>query len=318
MATPSIVVIGNANVDLTTYVTAVPEEGETVIGHDFTIGMGGKGANQAVAASRAGGNVSFIGRIGEDAFGDLVWEHLHKEGLALDHLERIPGKSGVASIYVDQAGANRIAVFPGASGTIDGTISRAAVLAHTNPRYLVSQLEISQEAVLGALEAAKQSGATTVLNTAPYAPLLPGIVENTDWLIANEIEMEDIVVSRGLSSPASFTDVSDIAPVLPAWAQHLGCNLVVTLGDKGAIACDVGGETYSYSPEPVTAIDTVGAGDCFVGFFVAFLDAGLTWQEALTGGVLAATESVQKPGAQSSYPVVSEATRLREAAQAVS
>lgn len=316
MSTPTIVVIGNANVDLTTYVDSVPEEGETVLGHDFTIGMGGKGANQAVAASRAGGNVSFIGRIGQDTFGDFVWEHLHNEGLSLERFERIPGKSGIASIYVDSRGSNRIAVYPGASGTIDSVVASEGVLAHQSPRFVVSQLEISQEAVLGALKAGKQRGATTVLNTAPYAPLLPGMIENTDWLIANEIEMEDIVATEGLPSPSAFTSIAEVAPYLSGWSTRLGCNLVVTLGGEGAIGCEVGGEPYSFSPPPVTAIDTVGAGDCFVGFFVAFLDQGLTWPEALTGGVLAASESVQRAGAQSSYPSQSDAERLRAEAKA--
>jgi len=311
MSQPSIVVIGNANVDLTTYVPSVPEEGETVLGSDFTIGMGGKGANQAVAAARAGGAVSFIGRIGDDAFGDLMWEGLSKEGLSLDHLGRIPGKSGVASIYVDAKGSNRIAVYTGASGTIDEHVASEGVHAHTKPRFVVSQLEISQTAVRSALESGKKMGATTVLNTAPYAPLLPGIVENTDWLIANEVEMEDIVSSLGLDTPDSYTDPSSVGAALPAWSTHVGCNLVVTLGSKGAIGCTVGGEPFAFAAESVTAVDTVGAGDCFVGFFVAFMDSGLTWQQALAGGVIAASESVQRPGAQSSYPSREEADRLR-------
>lgn len=309
MSNASIVVIGNTNVDLTTYVDTHPVEGATVLGRDFTIGMGGKGANQAVAAARAGGSVSFIGRIGDDSFGQLVTTHLSAEGLDLTHLETIPGKTGVASIYVDAAGSNRIAVFTGASGTIDGRVASQSVAAHPGMHYLVSQLEISQEAVVEALSGAKAAGATTVLNIAPYAPLRPGIIENTDWLIANEVEISDLVHDRGLAAPAGFAPES-LASSLPGWAEALGCNVVITLGEQGAIGY-VPGHKPLHVPSPeVTAIDTVGAGDCFVGFFVALMDQGLTWQEALAGGVLAASESVQRPGAQSSYPELPEAERI--------
>ena len=314
MSDASIVVIGNANVDLTTYVETHPVEGATVLGHDFTIGMGGKGANQAVAAARAGGSVSLIGRIGDDSFGQFVTTHLSAEGLDLTHLETISGKTGVASIYVDKAGSNRIAVFPGASGTIDGPLAMASVAAHPHMRYLVSQLEMRQEAVAEALTSAKNSGATTVLNIAPYSPLRAGIIENTDWLIANEVEIADLFRDRGLTSPTGF-DPPSLASSLPGWADELGCNVVITLGEQGAIGYLPGEEPVHVPSPAVTAVDTVGAGDCFVGFFVSFMDQGLTWPEALAGGVLAASESVQRPGAQSSYPSRDEAERIIAAAR---
>lgn len=297
-----IVVIGNTNVDLTTYVDRHPSEGETVIGHDFTVGMGGKGANQAVAAARAGGDVSFIGRIGDDAFGELVTENLGGEGLTLDHLETVPGKTGVASIYVDSAGSNRIAVFTGASGTIDAGVATAGVGAHVSPGYLISQLEISQESVLAALQAARTAGADTILNIAPYSRLLEGILENTSWLIANEVEIQDLVSDLGLGAPDSGISASTLADLLSGWGAALGCNIIVTLGGDGAIGWTSSDGVFHFAASPVTAVDTVGAGDCFVGYFVASLEMGLTWQQALSIGVLAATESVQGAGAQSSYP----------------
>jgi ribokinase len=311
MVSHSIVVIGNANVDLTTYVNHAPAEGETVLGHDFSIGMGGKGANQAVAAARASGDVSFIGRVGDDAFGALVLETLGGEGLDLTHLEQIPGKSGVASIYVDSTGSNRIAVFTGASGTLDADLARSAINAHPDIRFLVSQLEISQEAVLAALEGAQEKGATTVLNIAPYAPLLPGILSHTDWLIANEVEMAGLLSDVGLVVGDLSITPESLAAELSGWAGSLGCNVIVTLGEQGAIGCEAGGEPFWYSADPVSARDTVGAGDCFVGYFVAFLYAGLTWKQALAGGVLAASESVTRAGAQSSYPDREDTARIR-------
>ena len=302
MTAAGIVVIGNTNVDLTTYVDRHPAEGETVIGSDFTVGMGGKGANQAVAAARAGGDVSFIGRIGEDSFGELVLENLGGEGLTLTHLETVPGKTGIASIYVDAGGSNRIAVYTGASGTIDPSVATAGVGAHSAPRFLISQLEISQGSVLAALQTAKGAGATTILNIAPYAPLLEGILENTDWLIANEVEIHDLVSNRGLDTPADGISASSLPSLLPVWGHALSTNLIVTLGGEGAIGWAKDSDVFHFAASPVTAVDTVGAGDCFVGYFVAMLDSGLTWQRALAAGVLAATDSVQRAGAQSSYP----------------
>lgn len=309
MSHAPLVVIGNANVDLTTYVPRAPEVGETVLGNDFTIGMGGKGANQAVAAARAGADVSFIGRVGEDTFGALMLETLGGEGLHLQHLQQIPGKSGVASIYVDSEGSNRIAVYTGASGTIDATLARDAVREHNTIRYLVSQLEISQDAVLAALETAKKLGAITVLNIAPYSELGPQILASTDWLIANEVEIEDLVKAEGLTLARDLTP-EGIASTITDWVEALQCNIVVTLGEQGAIGCHAGQEPFWHSTPPVVAVDTVGAGDCFVGYFVALMDQGLSWWQALTGGVIAASESVQRSGAQASYPAIADSPRI--------
>jgi ribokinase len=295
-------VIGNANVDLTSYLAVLPEPGQTVMSDDFTIGMGGKGANQAVAASRAGGSVAFIGRVGTDSFGDFVRNNLLLEHMDLSRLETVRGSSGVANIYVDRSGANQIAVFPGASAHLTPQVAKEALGTIASNDYLVSQLEIDQETVLEALRAAREAGATTVLNIAPYAPLLPGILDNTTWLIANELELRDLLQDRGLSNTLDLTNVNRIPDQIQEWVTSLGCNLVVTLGDKGAIGCVEGVEPFWFQPGPVDAIDTVGAGDCFVGFFVAFLQQRLPWQKALAGGVIAASESVQAAGAQESFP----------------
>jgi ribokinase len=302
MSTPDIVVLGNANVDLTTYVEHAPAEGETVIGHDFTIGMGGKGANQAVAAARAGSKVAFVGRRGDDAFGDMIESSLSEEGLHLEHLGQVSGPSGNATIYVEDSGANRIAVFPGASATLTPNDVITAVKSLSGARFFVSQLEMTQEIVLTGLRAAGAEGMIRILNTAPYSPLIPGIAENTDWLIANEVEVEGLLGAVGVKAGLEGT-VSDLESEIPSWATALDCNLVVTLGSKGALGC-VAGESPFFTEAPmVTAVDTVGAGDCFVGYFVSLMSKGHTWQESLQGAVVAASESVQKAGAQSSYPV---------------
>jgi ribokinase len=316
MSAPDIVVLGNANVDLTTYVEHAPAEGETVIGHDFTIGMGGKGANQAVAAARAGSKVAFIGRRGDDAFGDLIQSSLSEEGLHLEHLGKVPGPSGNATIYVEDNGANMIAVFPGASATLTPNDVTAAVKSLSGARYFVSQLEMTQEIVLTGLRAAGDEGMIRILNTAPYSPLIPGIAENTDWLIANEVEMEDLLSEAGVSDSVDGS-LEKLEASIPQWSGALGCNLVVTLGSKGAVGFTTeDGAFFAESPE-VNAVDTVGAGDCFVGYFVSLMSEDHKWQGALRGAVAAASESVQHPGAQSSYPPRTDADTFRKLAKTV-
>ena len=308
-----LVVIGNANVDLTTYVQRAPEVGETVLGHNFSIGMGGKGANQAVAAARAGAQVSFIGRIGEDAFGEMVITALGTEGLELEHLARVPGPSGIASIYVEDGGANRIAVFAGASGTLSAGSASQAVDAHSEVKILVSQLEINQEAVEAALATARAKGAQTILNTAPALPVSEGILRNTTWLIANEVEIAAVLGGAGVATPQEI-NLEQVTAGIEDWANALGCHVIVTLGDQGAIGHVSGDGTFHFAAEPVTAQDTVGAGDCFVGYFAAHLIEEMPWRNALAGGVLAASDSVTRAGAQSSYPDRSRAEYFRNRA----
>lgn len=317
MTTSRLVVIGNANVDLTTYGNRAPERGETVMGTNFAVGMGGKGANQAVAAARAGALVSFIGRVGEDAFGDMIQEALGKEGLQLAHLKRVPGPSGVASIFVEDKGANRIAVFTGASATLDSSAATAAIAAHENLEILVSQLEIHLDTVAAALRAATARGALTILNTAPAAALSPEILENTGWLIANEVEIATVVTGAGLPCPVEPT-ADTVRDSISGWGTALSCSLIVTLGDQGAVGWAPGDEVFHFRHDPVVALDTVGAGDCFVGYFAALVHEGLPWQQALAGGVLAASESVQKLGAQVSYPKGDQAQALLDTAKRLS
>jgi len=300
MSTPIIIVIGNANVDLTTYLSRIPGPGETVLGRDFSIGMGGKGANQAVAAARAGGDAAFIGRVGDDDFGNLMLSTLGKETLNLSALRKISGPSGVASILVDDTGENRIAVFAGASASLTASDAVGHLEEFSGARFVVSQLEIDQTVIAATFVAARHHNMVTILNTAPYAEILPQIMENTSWLIANEGEMSALLTDRGIDHSRDMSP-ADIEANLPQWSNELGCSVIVTLGPKGALGCHEGVVSHATAP-PVKAVDTVGAGDCFVGFFAVDLERGATWQEAMSSAVLAASESVTKPGAQSSYP----------------
>jgi ribokinase len=148
-----------------------------------------------------------------------------------------------------------------------------------------------------------------VLNTAPYSPLISGITANTDWLIANEVEMEGLLGEVGLSAKVEGS-ASDLAGMISQWSEAIGCNLVVTLGSKGALGFAPEDCAFFAEAPAVTAVDTVGAGDCFVGYFVSLLSHGYGWQGALRGAVHAASDSVQTPGAQSSYPARAEAQRF--------
>jgi ribokinase len=306
MTSPRVIVLGNANIDLTSYVDAFPANGETVLSTGFFLGLGGKGANQAVASARAGSPTALIGAIGRDTFGEEVWDGLANESLTLDHLHRFDTPTGTATIMVDPSGTNRIAVFVGASGMVTPEHATAAISEMADAKFFVSQLEISAEAVSHAIRHAKDLGMTTVVNTAPYRPLNPDLLRATDWIIANEIEAQALLDDIGIDGEVGG-EPENILTQLSSWSTMLGTNLIITLGAQGAVGCMFGETPAHSSAPPVTAVDTVGAGDCFTGFFVALLDQGCDWSQAMTGAVHAASQSVQSPGAQSSYPPHSDA-----------
>ena len=304
-----IVVVGSTIMDLTSYLPHEVKEGETVIANRFEVGLGGKGANQAVAAARAGGRVSFIGRIGTDGFGERISTGLASENIDLTHLEQVPGDTANATIWVQEDGANRIAVYLGESAHIDPESVGRSVASYPDAGFYVTQLELKQPVGLAGLKAAKACGMTTVLNIAPYAPLDPDTLPHTDWLIANEVELGDLLASLGVEASID-APAEQLMSQLPEWVDTLGVNLIVTLGSEGAIGATASEAPVFVKAPKVAAVDTVGAGDCFVGFFVAAMSQGKTWAEAMGSGVRAASESVTRPGAQASYPAAQDAERI--------
>lgn len=305
----AVVVLGNSNVDLVAYVPREVEKGETIIASNFAMGLGGKGANQAVAVSRAGAAVSFIGRVGHDSFGEIMSEGLSAEGINLEHFEKVNGQSANATIWVQPDGSNRIAVFLGASGELTPGQAEHAVVASSQAKFFVSQLELDREVVLAGLRSARSQNMTTVLNIAPYSALVPEVLELTDWLVANEVELEELLEHAGIHASLALSP-EELTKQVPSWSEALGTNLVVTLGSQGALGHMIGSEAYYAQAPEVAAVDTVGAGDCFVGYFVSALSFGLSWQQALRSGVHAASESVQHHGAQASYPSAEDAQRF--------
>ena len=185
---PAVAVVGSMNIDLVTYTRRAPGPGETVIGNRFQSGFGGKGANQAVMARFLGADVAFVGALGDDAYAAMTLENFARLGVDARGVMRVPGSSGVASIWVEADGTNRIIVVPGANDLVTPTHAAAAVRALAHLDVCVGQFEIPQAVTAAAFAAARDRGAATILNPAPAAQIDRGLLSVTDWLIPNEVE----------------------------------------------------------------------------------------------------------------------------------
>jgi ribokinase len=286
-----ILVIGAANTDLTAYVDRIPEGGETIHGDLFTTGFGGKGANQAVAAKRAGADVALIAGLGADIFGENTKAHLQVEGIDTSGIFYGKQPSGVAHIWVDSKGENRIIIIPGANLELNREFIESAVLKISNLSIVIAQCELPQEFTITAFKSAKVKNAITILNPAPAVELSPELIELSDWIIPNQIEFNSLA-----------TEVPDGNLVKQIKNFYPDKNLLVTLGSDGAILRTKNGEIMKATAPITEVIDTTGAGDAFVGAFAAALNAGREMQIALEFAINFASNSVGKKGAQSSYP----------------
>ena len=292
----SVVVVGSTMIDLISYSSRVPEAGETIVGDSFQMTFGGKGANQAVMASILGSRVGFVNCVGNDVYGDSYRENLEKYDIDLTYLTVGKGPTGVATILVEPDGTNRIVIIPGANLELTPEAAREGVLNFA-PRVVVGQLEASVDATHGAFLAAKEIGATTILNPAPTTGItvLPdGLLEVTDWLIPNENEF--LALSN---EPVSESSVS-------SFASGKKFSLIVTLGEEGVIFANENGGLVTYPVSEVDAVDTTGAGDAFVGAFAHGLAQGLDPSAAIMLGLDRATDSVTRKGTQISYMAKNE------------
>lgn len=296
-----VIVVGGINTDLVARAATLPRPGETVVGGDFAIAGGGKGANAAVAAARLGAAVALVGRVGDDDFGRARLADLAAEGIDLGGVRRAPdAASGVALIVVDARGENTIVVAPGANALLDpGAVAELAV----GPGDVVlGQLEIPLAATEAALRRARAAGATTILNAAPSdracLPLLPLV----DLLVVNEIEAADL-----LGSPPIAPDNADAA--LGALLALGPGAAAITLGAHGAV---VGrGDARRHFPAPrVAVVDTTAAGDACCGALAARLAAGDDLFAAAARAVVAGSLAVTTAGAQPSLPRREEVERL--------
>lgn len=289
---PVIAVVGSMNIDLVAYAARMPGAGETVIGDRFVMGFGGKGANQAVMAARLGAHVSMVGALGDDIYAGMTVDNLIAQGVDATHVARVDGSSGVAPIWVEPDGTNRIIVVGGANDAVDPEKAATAIRSLEEVEVVIGQLEIPQQATAAAFQAAHERGIRTILNPAPAALLSPELLHASDFLIPNEHELG---IVAGIESPNLGEDA-----LLIEIAKTLGIRLLVTLGSDGA-AIEANGVVMRVPAERVTAIDTTGAGDAFVGAFAYGLAAGLDEITAVRLGIACASDSVTRPGTQSSF-----------------
>jgi ribokinase len=292
-----IAVVGSAMMDLTAYADVLPEPGQTLAGQLFTTGFGGKGANQAVMAAHCGAQVHFIGKLGKDVFGNAIADNFVKVGINSDFVDRSQTPTGVAHIWVDGNGENRIIIIPGANHEIESAKAVEAINAIKDLSVVVAQCEIKQEVTLAAFTAAKARGCTTVLNPAPYQEISAELLALCDWIIPNETEFREL---HG-ALPTSDSILQSFRP---------GKNSIVTLGSQGAVYVSAEGQLTKVGAPKVTAVDTTGAGDAFVGTFAYSLANGKDPVTAMTLGIKVATLSVTRKGAQSSYPDQAEIATL--------
>ncbi len=293
-----ITVFGSINMDLIATTERLPKPGETVAGNSFATAAGGKGANQALAARRAGRYVHMAGAVGKDAFAEGALELLDGAGTDLSRVSHVEGPTGTALILVGGDGENMIAVIPGANGKVSGGNAEAAVNAMNEGDILMLQLEVPVEAVERALTASRAKGITSILNLAPLIPDAPRLGRLADIVIANETEFERLAGEENMSP-------GDREAALERLHAETGQTLIVTLGGDGVIAIR-DGQISRAQGLVIEPVDTVGAGDTFCGYFAASLDEGLDFNSALRRAAVAGSLACLKPGAQPSIPLAAE------------
>lgn len=291
---PRVLVIGSANMDFTVAVPRLPGEGETVTGGSFYVSHGGKGANQAVAARRLGGEVRFVGCVGEDAQGDQVSQQMTAEGIPTANLIRTGDATGVALIMVDAAGRNQIAVASGANAQLLPDLARIHASLMTWAKVLLLQLEIPIPTVQWALATAREHGVLSILNPAPAQPLPDTLLSLVDCLTPNATEAH-LLTGVPVDGPEAAAQAAQ--RLLTQGVRRV----IVTLGSQGVLSCD-GKSALHFPAFPVEAVDTTGAGDAFNGTLAVGLAAGGTWEEALPLANAAAALTCTRRGAQTSFP----------------
>jgi len=294
MAQKKIVVVGSSNTDMTIKSGKLPIPGETVTGGIFYMGPGGKGANQAVAAKRLGGDVTFICKVGSDLFGDNSIAGYEKEGIDTSHILRSNQASGTALILVDAAGENCIAVAPGANSDLseEDVDSIAPVLQQAD--FLILQLETPVPSVLKAARIAREAGAYVILNPAPACELPCELFKYISLLVPNQTEAS---LLSGLQCHDEECLIEAVARLRAKGVQ----DVVVTLGSKGSLVCH-DGQVERIPAQIVQAVDTTAAGDTFCGAIAVGLSEGLSLPSAARFATKASAITVQRIGAQNSIP----------------
>jgi ribokinase len=291
---PRIAVIGSANIDLTTFTNRFPKPGETIFGEKFDLGFGGKGANQAVAARLCGAEVFMVARVGEDLFGPATIENFRQQGIDSTYVKQVPGQSsGVAPIFVEPNGQNRIFVVKGANDALKPADVDAAAEMLKTVDCMVLQFEIPIETVYYAIGFARKHGIRSILNPAPAQPVEMNALKDLDYLVPNESEAETITGA----SVKSVEEARTCAATLLSGGIR---RVIITLGANGSLLTSRDGGEH-VPPFEVNSIDSTGAGDAFIGSFAVFLGEGITEAEAVRRANLYAALSTTGVGTQKSF-----------------
>ena len=291
---PRVAVVGSANIDLTTFAERFPKPGETIFGRSFNLGFGGKGANQAVAARLCGADVFMVARVGSDLFGPATIENFRKQGIDATYVKQVQGlSSGVAPIFVEPSGQNRILVVKGANDAIKPVDVDAAEDMLKSVDCIVLQFEIPIETVYYTIAFARKHGIRCILNPAPAQAVEMAALNELDYFIPNEHEAETITGA----AVKTVDDAMNCAAKLLASGIR---RVIVTLGANGALLA--GREaTEHVAAFPVNCIDSTGAGDAFIGSFAVFLGEGIAEKEAVRRANLYAALSTTGVGTQKSF-----------------
>lgn len=291
-----IVTVGSINIDLFANVPRLPKPGETVKGTAFSTAPGGKGANQALAARRAGASVVMAGAVGKDAFADGALALLKQGGVDLTRVKESAAPTGTAIIMVGGDGENVIAIISGAN--MDVTNDQFADLPFAKGDVILLQLEIGFDTVKAAIAKARVFGASSVLNIAPFHSDCVAMMADADITIANETEFDLASTAMALSGATMQQKMQD-------FVARTGRTILVTLGGDGVVAA-AGSEFHQVPALKVTPVDTVGAGDTFCGYLASGLHAGLSLPDAMRLAAAAGSLACTRPGAQPSIPTLDE------------
>jgi len=291
---PTIAVVGSANIDLTTFTSQFPKPGETIFGQRFDLGFGGKGANQAVAARLCGAEVFMVARVGSDLFGPATIENFRKQGIDTTHVKQIEGlSSGVAPIFVEPNGQNRILVVKGANDALKPSDVDAAAETLKAADCIVLQFEIPVETVYYTVAFARKHGIRCILNPAPAQPVDLKALKDLDYFVPNENEAETIS-----GQPVKNIDeAKKCADNLVAGGIR---RVIITLGANGSFLASRD-DGHHMAPFAVNSVDSSGAGDAFIGSFAAFLAEGVPEKEAVRRANLYAALSTTGVGTQKSF-----------------
>lgn len=291
---PRIAVVGSANIDLTTFADRFPKPGETIFGNKFDLGFGGKGANQAVAARLCGAEVFMVARVGSDLFGPATIENFRKQGIDPTHVKQIEGlSSGVAPIFVEPSGQNRILVVKGANDALKPADVDAAAETLKSADCIVLQFEIPVETVYYTIEFARKHGIRCILNPAPAQPVDLGALKDLDYFVPNESEAETI-------TGGSVKNVDDAKKCAAKLVTSGIRRVIITLGANGSLLASSDSSEH-VPPFAVNAVDSTGAGDAFIGSFAVFLGEGVPEKEAVRRANLYAGLSTTGVGTQKSF-----------------